>query len=227
MALAVALGLGALATPASADVTYQLNYYKSGGAIVQTTSFGTVVLHQKTSTEIVVTVSLDTAGGVSFANTGAGYAITWDMVGDTATHTLPITVQIDPATPNYSSTILPFQADAYSYQGYKASPFSSGTNGNYYDYAVSYNGPTGCTEPHCQSQLIFDVTSSGGPLLFSNFVGADKYVFGVDIIDHDLRGSPTFVVASLPEPGTVALFMAGLVGLGLFQIKRFRKSTAA
>ena len=206
---AVMLGLAGAAGPAWADVQYTLTDEPSGMKIVGGQDFGTVTLHQTSSTEVTVTVQLGT-DAKGFADTKAGYAVAWDIQGDPSLKN----VTIDSATPVPGD----FTVEAFtSGESYKGSPFTSGANGSGFDYAIDYTGKNGAT-----NKLVFDVTGKSA-LLISDFVGNPNYLFAVDVIG---TNGKTFNVA-VPEPATDALLIAGIAGLTLFQFRRRRKLAKA
>src|SRR6266404_1234482 len=192
--LGACLGLAATAVPASANLQYTLNNDSNNGAILPGHNFGTVTLHQVNSTTVQVTVSVSNEG-VGFANTGAGYAISWDITGNPSL----TSVTIDPLTPQPTD----FHVETFtSGQGYTASPFTSGANGNDFQYAIDF---TGATNAH-ENLLVFDVTLSTG-LLLTNFIGNPTYVFAADVLGTGTNGVARDVAASgapitVPEPKT-------------------------
>jgi hypothetical protein len=205
--LATLLGLAATSIPASADLVYTLDVdsdFSTGH------NFGTVTLSQAAgnTTNVTVTVQLNTTiAGIGFANTTAGYAIAWDLNGG-----VPDLIAINAATPNPSSFAV--QTTSGSYFGdYKGSPFTSGANGNGFNYAIDYTGATGTSN----NLLVFDVTRSAG-LALSDFIGNPNYRFAVDIIT--TAGGTRNVAVRVPEPRTWALFFAGLVGLTVLRRRR-------
>ena len=209
--LAVLLGLAVQAVPASADLVYTLDVdsdFSTGH------DFGTVTLHQAlgNTTTVTVTVQLNTSiAGMGFANSSAGYAIAWDLNGG-----VPDLIAINPATPSPGSFAVATTSGSYL-GDYKGSPFTSGSNGNGFNYAINYTGVTGA-----ENNLVFDVTRSAG-LVLGDFIGNPNYRFAVDIIT---TAGGTRNVA-VPEPQTWALFFfAGLIGLTVLQRCRRLAKTA-
>jgi len=205
--LATLLGLAATSVPASADLVYTLavdSDFSTGH------NFGTVTLHQNVgnTTSVMVTVQLNTTiAGMGFANTNAGYAIAWDLNGG-----VPDLIAVNAATPN--SGLFSVATTSGSYFGdYKGSPFTSGANGNGFNYAIDYTGATNAGN----NLLVFDVTRSTG-LALSDFIGNPNYRFAVDIIT--TAGSTRNVAVRVPEPRTWALFFAGLFGLTVLRRRR-------
>jgi hypothetical protein len=228
LVLATLGGLTAAAVPASADVTYQLTCKTDPcGAAV---NYGKIVLHQNGSA-VTVTVDLTTASSPeTFAGSGAGYTVAWNIVGSSP---FPAeTVSLTSATGTVvGNDIGNYQAqnedpNSAGYKRYKASPFTGGscgaTTASCFMYAIdtTLNGSNST-----DNKLVFDVTKSGG-LLVSDFQQATSngYYFAVDIF----RDSKTFNVAAntfVPEPGTVLMILAGLGGL--FMLQRRRKLVRA
>lgn len=224
--LATFLGLAATAVPASADLQYTLNCGSAPCTV--TGNYGTVTLHQDALNTTKVTVTVQLAAGEHFANTGAGYAIAWDITTPTsspnADPSLTSVVINSALTPNSGNFAVQSFASGKSY---KASPFTSGGNGDKFNYAIDYTGPNNGTD----NKLVFDVTLSTG-LAIENFVKNPNYRFAVDISGGPC--SPTCNVASngggtkVPEPGTWTLSIAGLAGLtGLMMRQRRRKLARA
>jgi hypothetical protein len=208
LALVAVLGLAATSVPASADLQYTLNVDSAGGTITGGHNFGTVTLHQTSANVVKVTVQLNTAiAGMGFANTGAGYAIAWDMKNG-----VPNSVAFDASNVNNADySIQPLNGS------YKASPFTSGGNGSKYNYAIDYEAANGS-----DTKLVFDVTRSSG-LALTDFIGNPNYRFAVDIITtaNATRDVATYGDGvTVPEPRTWLLFIAGLVVLPVLQRRR-------
>ena len=223
--LAASLGLAATALPASADVTYTLN---CGANPCSTTgNYGSVTLHQTSASTVTVTVDLTTAATTeTFAGTGAGYAITWNITSDPTLSAVNIT-----SANAANFTVQDFDPSDHSppapnYQRYKASPFTGGScsfnDASCQMYAIDYNinGSGGS-----DNKLVFDVTLSSG-LSIANFIANSAgYLFTVDISGGPC--SPTCnVAAKVPEPATWLMFFAGLAGL-TFMMQRRRKLARA
>jgi len=214
LAFAILAGLAATTVPASADLVYTLNVDSD---LSTGHDFGSVTLHQDSgnTTTVTVTVQLNLVNlGIGFANTGAGYAVAWDLTSGV----VPTSIGINAATPNPG--VFTVATTGGNFLGsYTASPFTSGANGNPFNYAIDYTGATGPSN----NQLIFDVTRTAG-LALSNFIGNPSYFFAVDIITS--TGATRNVAAGLvpttqiPEPQAWALFFAGLIGLAVLQRRR-------
>jgi hypothetical protein len=213
--LAAFLGLTMTAVPAMADTVYTLSCNdapctgSAGGH-----NYGTVTLHESVVNNTwTVTVDLAAPGAVAgetFANSSSGFAIAWDL------NVTPDSVVIDAGTVHSGSfAVQPFNGS------YKAAPFTSGANGNNFNYAIDYTGATGTSG---DNKLVFDVTRATG-LALLNFVANPNYRFTVDIA---LSSGDTFNVAvKAPEPQTWLLFLAGLAGLTLLVQRRRKLARAA
>ena len=208
--LAVLLGLAIQAVPASADMVYTLNC-NAAPCVNPNGNYGSVTLSTISSTVVRVTVDLTTAAVTeTFANSGAGYAIAWDITTSTKTDPSLDNVAINALTPNPGN----FAVQSFASGGnYKAAPFTSGANGNGFNYAINYTGATGT-----DNKLVFDVTLGTG-LILDNFVTNPNYRFASDI---SIQGN-TFNVASngggtrVPEPQTWLMLLAGLLFLPMLQ----------
>ena len=209
--LAALAGLAVQAVPASADLVYTLNCNAAPCNV--SGNYGTVTLSTISSSTVRVAVDLAATGAVpgeTFANSSAGYAITWDITGDPSLNSVSVVSALTPHSGSFSPQ------NFTSGQGYKASPFTSGTNGNDFNYAIEYGGATGT-----DNKLVFDVTLNTG-LVLTDFIKNPNYRFAVDIA---INGN-TFNVASngpgvqMPEPKTWLLLLAGLALLPVLQRRR-------
>jgi len=223
--LATFLGLAATALPASADIVYTLNC--DSLACGSPSNYGTVTLHQVgsgSSAYVEVTVLL---APNNYAGTGAGYAINWNITNNPSLTTT--VVPTDASHPLlagqiYDASHFEIKDSTVSGKTYKASPFGSS-----WMYAIDYK-VTGGKDTN-DNKLIFDVTKNGGLLLSDFAATADGFYFAVDIFGGPCH--PTCVVASnthtqVPEPGTVTMSIAGLMGLvGFAMIQRRRKLARA
>jgi hypothetical protein len=212
--------------PASADVTYTLGC--AADPCTTVANYGSVTLHQTSSTTVTVTVDLTTASATeTFAGTGAGYAIAWNVTGDptlsavniTSSNAANFTVQnFDPSD---------HSAPGPNYQRYKATPFTGGScswnNANCFMYAIDYNiNGSGGTD----NKLVFDVTLSSG-LAIADFIGnAVGYLFAVDVSGAGPCSPTCNVAVKVPEPQTWLMFLAGLAGLTLLALRRRKLARA-
>lgn len=213
--LVAGLAFAALyASPASADLVYSLDSSTAFGS----GSYGSVTLHQEASGVVEVTVKL--TSGEGFTNTGTGAPIGFDITGNPTitetdfNNTAFSAGSVSSGQSNKFDGAGDFQYDVSC--GSSASPAGCGTGGN------SPNpGP-----------LSFDVTATTGPALTVNsFVSNGTSFFASDICKSIVTsgdkagqcaaGSNTGIVyggpvtiVTVPEPMTLVLFGAGLLGLG-------------
>jgi len=221
--LAAFLGLAATSVPASADMVFNLN---QGGSAFATdgTVYGTVTLHQKTSTTVTVTVKLN--GGATFAGTNAGYAIAWNI--GTSDPAPAITVTLASSSTGYDKNN--FELENYNpssggYAKYKATPFTGGscgaTTAACFDYAIDYKPSGGTGDDY---KLVFDVTKAGGLLLTdfgTNSKDGAHYYFASDIFfDCDTGNVAAISGKKVPEPSTWMLSFMGLFGLAFMGRRR-------
>jgi hypothetical protein len=226
--LATFLGLATTTAPAFAalQATYTLNC--STVACGTSGNYGSVTLTQVGSGStayVTVKVDLTTATNTTtFAGTGSGYAIAWNLVGSS-----PTSINITSANAA-NFTIQGFNTTASGYKRYKATPFTGGscgaTTASCFMYAIDYNiGGSGGSD----KILVFDVKRTGG-LSISDFNLGNSLGF---FFASDVSGpcSPTCNVASntkVPEPGTLTMSIAGLMGLvGFAVLQRRRKQVGA
>jgi hypothetical protein len=204
----------AWAEPAAASLVFTLD--QSGVNGPTGASFGTVKLDQIDANTVRVTVTLN--AGENFAGTGAGKALTWDLLN----HPQTVTVTGLPAGFAYLAPSAANPGEVYG-----ASPFGN------FQYAVTCwsqdiaggaclggDGPTG--------PLVFDVHLSTG-LSLTDFIGnSNGFVFAVDIFQQSCnRGTGcTGVVGTngngtdVPEPASLLLFGAGVSGLAAYRRRR-------
>ena len=182
------------AAPASASLVFTLDQGTCCGAA----PFGTVKLSTVTSQEVLVTVTLN--GSDKFPYTGNGVthqSLDFNIAGNP-------TISITNLTTGFQVGPAP------------ASPSGFGT----FDYSITCPacGPGGS---HAKpGPLTFDVSVSSGTLSISNFIANTLgYYFAADILvpvpGHDAKtgnvGSKGPGVR-VPEPTTIFIFAAGLVG---------------
>ena len=217
--LAALLGLAATSVPASAAMTYTLN---KGGSLAPTPGdYGSVTLtNYGTGAGAYVQVDVELKPGSSFVGTGAGYAITWNILG-TPSPALEVTGDSAPGAFN-TATALPdtfvLQGQGtHSYDALGGQTFSPSPFGNVGDYAIDRT-TSGNSGPEVTS-LIFDVTQTGG-LTLNDFVSRNGIYFTADIFLAGCTGDKCTGVVAAPEPRTWLLFLAGLVGLTLLQRRR-------
>ena len=160
--------------------------------------FGTISLVQTTSTLVTVTETL--AANELFAGSGAGDALEFNVVG-------PITV--DGITPGFAIGPAPDSASAFGafLESVTCTACKGGQVGN----------PAG--------PLTFTVTSATG-VTISNFIVNDGgFFFAADIVGNNgntgnVAANDPSVISSAPEPVSLCLVGAGLIGLGLLRRRR-------
>lgn len=222
LALAMFLGVAAQAAPASADITWSLT---QGGSVAPTPgSYGTITATQLGAGTVAdpyhvqVTVSLVGTGEL-FVATGQHYGITFNMA------------QTPDAINITSGNASMFTVQAFN-GSYTNSP-ATDPKANF-GYAISWKGNGGSNAS--QNLIVFDITKSGGLVLTNSLFGSNSngLAWSVDVIrgctqngsDWSCSGN-TGVVAALPEPGTLAISVVGLMGLAGFSAMRRRKTVNA
>lgn len=212
--LATSMGLAAMAVPASAAVQYTLN---CNGVATCSGNYGTVSLTQSGavgSESIHVVVSL--ASGFTF-DANNTHSLLWNgLTNDTLTVT------------NLTGNASAFGVVAGGANGaIAASPFTTSTQ--LFDYAIDRSNNSGSP-----TSLSFDVTKTGGLTLANFATGNDGGVYFFASAIHQNSNNTNFFVASnqagitVPEPGTVTMSIAGLMGLvGFAMLQRRRKLARA
>lgn len=221
--LAAFLGLAVTAVPASADIVYSLS---NGGGILQTPgNYGTVTVSQFASDTI--RVKIDLLPTERFVTTGSHGGIVFSLTGN------PNLTSINVASGNASMfTVQPLGG------GYSDSPFLGP-----FEYAISWNGngASNASETSITFDLKFGSNMLLSPTLFQQVSGV---YFAVDIgtgcsSQTNNKGetktscAATGAIASgpptqVPEPGTVSMSIAGLMGVaGLVVLRRRRQQLSA
>jgi len=204
-AIAGSIGLIAISPPARADVMYTLNTFTGSGS-PPAGPYGTVDLSQD-GANVDVTVTL--AAGEGFTNTGAGAALTWDLAGEpvvtiTNLDATKFTVSHDgTSTGNLDGT------GSWFYE-IDCTAAACGSGGNH-----PYPGP-----------LTFTIDNISTSDFIINNKTANGYSFATDIctqrgaesgcsgITGDVVASDTPAPAPIPEPATLCILAAAVLGFG-------------
>ena len=204
-AIAGSIGLIAISPPARADVMYTLDTFTGSGS-PPAGPYGTVDLSQD-GANVDVTVTL--AAGEGFTNTGAGAALTWDLAGEpvvtiTNLDATKFTVSHDgTSTGNLDGT------GSWFYE-IDCTAAACGSGGNH-----PYPGP-----------LTFTIDNISTSDFIINNKTANGYSFATDIctqrgaesgcsgITGDVVASDTPAPAPIPEPATLCILAAAVLGFG-------------
>jgi hypothetical protein len=229
------LGLAATVAPASADIVYTLT---QGGSILQTPgNYGTVTVSQFASDTI--RVKIDLLPTERFLSTGSHDGIVFSLTGSPDLRS--ITIQ----PPNVSKFTVQNAQNAQNTPAVTPGSYTDSPFLGPFEYAISWNGngASGATE----TSITFDLKFGSNLLLSSSlFQQVSGTYFAVDIgtgcnttyKDNNpnkpqtscantgavASGPPTYV----PEPGTITMSIAGLMGVaGLVMLQRRRKLARA
>lgn len=222
-----ALALGFLPQARAGAISYTLNTYY-GTTSPTTGSYGTVLLTQEGS-NVLVSVSLAT--DVGFVDTSAGDSLMWDLSSSVSSINITdlstgFSVQggslISSGTWTVSSVTNEFHGDGSGYWNFAVTcadtDGAADTDGNGSTVACGQGGSSTAPGP-----LSFTIDNIG---LSDFIINSDHNYFASDVcIQVDSNGScasgsnNTGVISgrpssSVPEPGALALFAAGLGALG-------------
>jgi hypothetical protein len=192
--LTAVFGVLALVPAAHASVLFTLDQDACTGTC-GTAPFGTILLVQTTSTLVTVTETL--AANEFFAGTGAGDALEFNVTGSITIGNITSGFGIGPA---------PDSASAFG--AFLESVTCTACNGG------NVGNPPG--------PLSFTVTSAGGVTIADFVANSGGYFFAADIMG--ANGNTGNVAAlgggsvqAIPEPLSLSLVGAGLLGLGLLR----------
>ena len=171
--------------------------------------FGTVTLTQNGSGDVLVTETL--FSGIGFVKTGAGDAIAFSITGDPS-----ITIA------NLTSSLGTGTSSGFAQDGTpKSSPYGP------FMYGISCTAACGSggSSPYFGT-ISFDVQAAG--LLVSSFTTTGGHMFASDVINNNIlvdqdgkmvnpTGNVTDGGGTVPEPTTISMLGAGLLGLGFIR----------
>ena len=198
----------ALSQPVQADVMYTLDTFTGSGS-PPAPPYGTVNLHQD-GADVDVTVTL--SAGEGFVSTGAGGALTWDLVGEPVVTIANLDLVNFAVSHNGTST---GNLDGTGSWFYQIDCISCGSGGS-----APYVGPLTFTIENISiDDFIINNKTATGYLFASDIctlVGVTGGCAGItgDVVASDLPSR------SMPEPGTLALLGTGLLGFGALGQRR-------
>jgi len=195
-------GVLAFLPAARATATFTLNVDSCSGTC-GTPPFATVTLDQTTATLVTVTETL--AANERFAGTGAGSSLEFDVSSAVGA------ITVGSITSGFSNN----------------GPDSASAFGSFPD-SVTCNDPASChggQAGNTAGPLSFTVTSTTGVTIADFIANTSGYYFASDIVGNNgktgnVGDSDPGVIGVIPEPASLSLVGACLIGLGILR-RRF------